>query len=153
MQGLGHIGFAPTHGVCPFPVDTAQTSACSDRELSKAGPGKCSPSTWSPELLGSGKGPTCRPNQVCAFVEYPSSLDLGNARNSGLEPSVSLEETHPLPPRKSSSWDQGGKMHHTWGDCVSSGELDLWLRPSRQMSTVQNPRESWLGTGSLLVVW
>ena len=31
----------------------------------------CSPSTWSPELLGLGKGTKRRPNQVCAFVEYP----------------------------------------------------------------------------------
>ena len=32
-----------------------------------------SPSTWSPELLGPGKGTKCSPNQVCAFVEYPST--------------------------------------------------------------------------------
>ena len=30
-----------------------------------------SPSTWSPELFGPGKGKKLRPNQVCAFVEYP----------------------------------------------------------------------------------
>ena len=30
-----------------------------------------SPSTWSPELLGPGKGTKHRPNQICAFVEYP----------------------------------------------------------------------------------
>ena len=28
------------------------------------------PSTWSLELLRPGKGPNCRPNQVCTFVEY-----------------------------------------------------------------------------------
>ena len=27
--------------------------------------------TWSPELLGPGKGTKRTPNQVCAFVEYP----------------------------------------------------------------------------------
>ena len=31
----------------------------------------CSPSPWSPELLRPGKGTKRRPNQVCAFVEYP----------------------------------------------------------------------------------
>ena len=31
----------------------------------------CSSSTWSPELLRPGKGTKRRPNQVCAFVEYP----------------------------------------------------------------------------------
>ena len=29
------------------------------------------PSTWSPELLGPGKGTKRRPNQVCTFVECP----------------------------------------------------------------------------------
>ena len=31
----------------------------------------CLPSTWSPELLGPGKGTKRRSNWVCAFVEYP----------------------------------------------------------------------------------
>ena len=30
---------------------------------------------------------------------------------------------------------------------------DLWLRPSWRMSTIQNPRKTWLATGSLLAVW
>ena len=30
-----------------------------------------SPSTWSPELLGPGKGTKRMPNRVCALVEYP----------------------------------------------------------------------------------
>ena len=28
-QGLGHTGFAPAHGVCAFPVYTAQALGCS----------------------------------------------------------------------------------------------------------------------------
>ena len=38
-QCLGHTGFAPAHGVCAFPVYTAQSPGCSAGELSKAGPG------------------------------------------------------------------------------------------------------------------
>ena len=38
-QFLGHTWFAPAHGVCAFPVYTAQAPDCSARELSKAGPG------------------------------------------------------------------------------------------------------------------
>ena len=38
-QCLVHTGFAPTHGVCAFPVYTAQAPGCSARELSKVGPG------------------------------------------------------------------------------------------------------------------
>ena len=30
-----------------------------------------SQSTWSPELLGPGKGTKHMPNQVCALVEFP----------------------------------------------------------------------------------
>ena len=29
------------------------------------------PTTWSPELLGPGKGKKHRPNRVCPFVDYP----------------------------------------------------------------------------------
>ena len=36
---LDHTGFAPAHGVCAFPVYTAQTPGCSAGELSKVGPG------------------------------------------------------------------------------------------------------------------
>ena len=38
--------------------------------------------------------------------------------------------------------------------CVSCREIDdLWLRPSWQMSTIQDPRKTLLATGSLLTVW
>ena len=30
---------------------------------------------------------------------------------------------------------------------------DLWLRPSWWMSTIQDPKKTWLATGSLLTVW
>ena len=41
LQFLGHIRFAPTHGVCAFPVYTAQAPGCSAGELPKVGPGLC----------------------------------------------------------------------------------------------------------------
>ena len=40
-QCLSHTGFAPTDGVCAFPVYTAQAPGCSAGELSKVGPGLC----------------------------------------------------------------------------------------------------------------
>ena len=40
-QSLGHSGFAPVHGMCAFPVYTAQAPGCSAGELSKAGLGLC----------------------------------------------------------------------------------------------------------------
>ena len=38
-QCLGRTGFAPAHGICAFPVYTAQAPGCSAGKLSKAGPG------------------------------------------------------------------------------------------------------------------
>ena len=38
-QCLSHTGFAPAHGLCAFPVYTAQSPGCSAGELPKAGPG------------------------------------------------------------------------------------------------------------------
>ena len=38
-QCLGHTGFAPTRGMCTFPIYTAQAPGCSTGELSKVGPG------------------------------------------------------------------------------------------------------------------
>ena len=39
LQCLGNIGFTPAHGVCAFPVYTAQVPGCSAGKLSRAGPG------------------------------------------------------------------------------------------------------------------
>ena len=39
LQCFSRTGFAPAHGVCAFPVYTAQALGCSAGELSEAGPG------------------------------------------------------------------------------------------------------------------
>ena len=53
-----------------------------------------SPSTWSPELLGPGKGTKHRPNQVCAsgVTKNLSDLDLGTAYNSGTDSQFLAEQ-------------------------------------------------------------
>ena len=38
LQCMDHTGFAPTHGVCDFPVYTARAPGCSAGKLSKMGP-------------------------------------------------------------------------------------------------------------------
>ena len=54
-------------------------AGCTPRKLSsrdrrgKKWERPCSPNTWSPERLRSGKGSKCRPNRVFAFEEYPST--------------------------------------------------------------------------------
>ena len=40
-QCMDHTGFAPAHGLCAFPVYSAQAPGGSAGELSKVGPGFC----------------------------------------------------------------------------------------------------------------
>ena len=58
--------------------------------------------------------------------------------------------TSPIPAIQFSGWHR--RAHLRCAMCLFWGP-DLWLRPSQQMSTVQNPKKSWLATGSLLAVW
>ena len=51
-----------------------------------------------------------------------------------------------------------GFLHAQWECCLKCvmcllWGADLWLPPSWQMSTIQDPRKTWLATGSLLAVW
>ena len=67
----------------------------------------CSPSTWSPELLGHWEGTKRWPNQVCASEEYLNlnGLDLGSAQNPGLASDSSWQSN--LEPK------QGRQEKHT----------------------------------------
>ena len=47
----------------------------------------------------------------------------------------------------------GAQPEHHLRCAVCLWGADLWLQPSWQMSAVQNPRKTWLATGSLLAVW
>ena len=51
-QCLGHTGFAPAHGMCPFPVYTAQALGCFARNCLRPALG-C---MHFPGLSGSGSG-------------------------------------------------------------------------------------------------
>ena len=58
--------------------------------------------------------------------------------------------TSPVPAAQFPGWQRVRRLRCAvrffWG-------AGLWLRPSWQMSTAQNPNKSWLATGSLLAVW
>ena len=74
-----------------------------------------SPNTWSPELLGPGKGTKCRPNWVCASEELPkylnlSGLDLGSAYNPG--PASDSSQQSNLEPKQCR---QGKHTRCEWG--------------------------------------
>ena len=58
--------------VCPLYTQKTEWLGWGRGEVSDLNWGQLRmPSTWSPELLEPGTGAKHRPNQVCAFVEYP----------------------------------------------------------------------------------
>ena len=146
----GHTGFAPTDGVCAFPVYTAQAPGCSAGELSKAGPGlRAHPRSKPLRFRFSGTPQRCRLGWACVLC--PSQVRaaqvtryLASALSSG---TVRLIAS-PVP----AAWFPGCTAVTLPQVCLFWA-ADLWLQPSRRMSTVQNPRKSWLEAGSLLVVW
>ena len=75
---LGHTGFAPSHGVCAFPVYTAQAPGCSAGELSKGGPELCALPRSKPlrfRFLGTPQ--RCRLNWACVLC--PSQVRVAQA--------------------------------------------------------------------------
>ena len=72
-QCLGHTGFAPTRGVCAFPVHTAQALGLLCQEPSKAGPGLHAPPRSKPlRFRHSGSPQRCRLSWACVLC--PSQL-------------------------------------------------------------------------------
>ena len=143
-QCLGHTGFAPTHGVCAFPVYTSQALGCSAGELSEVGPGlralpRSKPLTF--RFLGTPQRSRLRwacvlcPSQVQAAQETRCLVSAVSPRwGVGLI-------TCPIPAAGFSGCLQAHLLR--CAICLFWG-ADLWLRPSWQMSTVQNPKNSWL---------
>ena len=129
-QCLNHVGFAPAHGVCTFPVYTSQALGCSARELSEAGP-------WLHEL------PRSKPlrfrfsstPQRCrlGWVPFPVPISSGNQAlivSPGGECVLSPPHSQPL-----SFLGGSTRTHLRCAMCLFWG-ADLWLRPSQQMSTI-----------------
>ena len=148
-QCLGHTRFAPAHGVCAFPVYTAQAPGCSARELSKAGPGLYALSRSKP-LRFRFSGTLQRHRLSWACFLCPSRLSSSGDQVLGecTLPRWGSVSFHLPGPSRSVSW-----VHKEC--CLRCAlcllwEADLWLRASWWMSTIQDPRKTWLTTGSLL---
>ena len=134
-QCLGHSGFAPTHRACASPVYTAQASGCSAGELSKVGPGFCALPRSKP-LRFSFSGTLQRHRLTWGCVLHSSGDHFLGAHSHPQFKSA----TYPFPRPSSVFWVYNGQaLCLFW-------EADLWLRPSPWMSTVQNPKRSWLAT-------
>ena len=152
-QCLAHTGFAPAQGVYAFLVYTAQAPGCSAGELSKAGPGLCALPISKPlRFRFSGTPQRYRLGWACVLCPYEvrparvikclgSALSPGGAVRLITSPSQSLDF---LGAQQECSLRCAVCL--LWG-------VDLWMRPSWWMSTIQGPRKTWLATGSLLAVW
>ena len=149
---FGHTGFAPTHGMCAFPVYTAQAPGCSARELSGAGP-KWRALPRSTPLRFRFSGPPQRHRLSWACVLCPSLIRAAQATRclvSALSPGAMHLITSPVPVTHFLGAQRERQLRCEV--CLLWG-ADLCLRPSWQMSTIQDPRKTWLATGSLLTVW
>ena len=148
-QCLGHTGFAPVHSMCAFPVYTAQAPDCSQ--------GNCL--WWAlgcmhfPGLSRSGSGSrvlhkdtdSVRP----AFCALPRSEQLRD-QVLGERTLPRCGASYHLPcSSRLVSWVLSGV---SGVPCLFWG-ADLWLRNSWRMSTIQDPRKTWVATWSLLAVW
>ena len=131
----------PTHGVCAFPVDTARAPGCPAGELSKAGPGLRALPRAKPLRFGFSGTPHGR-KRGWACAECPSPSE--QLRGPGAWRALSLGAVLSPPLSQPSQVRCAACLF--WG-------TDLWLLPSRRMSSVQDPRKARLATGSLLAVW
>ena len=139
--------------LCAFPVYTTQVSGCSAGELSKAGPGLCA-LPRSKLLRFRILGIPQRHRLCWACVLCPSQVQAAQVTRCLASALFSGGQCILSPP-----WFQPfgflgvqWECHLRYAVCLLWG-ADLWLRPSWQMSTIKNPRKTWLATGSLLAVW
>ena len=153
LQCLGHTGFAPIHGVCAFPVYTAQAPGCSAGELSKAGLGfRALPRSQALGFRFSGTLQRHRLGWACILC--PSQVQAAQVSRclvSAHSPSGRCVLAPP-PSQLLSFLDVQWGHHFRCAMCLLWG-ANLCLQPSWQQSTIQDPRKTWLATGSLLAVW
>ena len=136
-QCMDHTGFAPAQGKCASWVSTAQVPGCSAGELSKVGPvfhalPRSNPLRCSGTLQGQTR-------LGMRFVSFPGPSSSGNQvfgeRTVPGGPCILI--TSPVP----AVWFPRGPARALSQPCVSWA-ADLRLRPSWQMSTIQDPRKN-----------
>ena len=144
LQRLCHTGFAPAHGVCVFPVYTVQALGCSAGNSLRQALG-C---MHFPGLSYSGSGSRVLHKGTDLvgplFCALPRSEQLRwpGAWRAQLPPVEGCVLSPPPFQLLSFLGVQPMRLLRCgvrlfWG-------ADLWLQPSQRMSTIQNPRKSWL---------
>ena len=109
-QCLGHTGLAPAHGMCAFPVYTAQAPGCSAGELSKAGPGlRALPRSKLLRFRFLGTPQRCRLCWACALCPFQvRAAQLTRCLASAVTPSWRLRLiTSPIPAARFSGCTTG----------------------------------------------
>ena len=140
LQCLGHTGFASAHGSCAFPIYTSQALGCSARELSEAGPGLGALPRSKPlrfRFSGSPqRGRLCWTCVLCPSQVRASQTTrcLVSAVSPGGECVLSPPWSQPL------GFLGGRGCAHLQCAIFLFWGADLWLRPSWQKSTIQNPK-------------
>ena len=153
LQCLSHTGFAPTHSVHAFLVYTAQAPSCSAGELSKVGPGLCAlPRSKLLRFRFLGTPQMHRLGWACVLC--PSQVREAQVTRCLVSTLSTDGQCILSPPLSQLLGFLGAQQEHRLrcAMCLLWG-ADLWVRPSRQMSTIQDPRKTWLATGSLLTFW
>ena len=143
-QCLGCTGFAHTQGVWAFMVYTSQVLGCSARELSESGCGlRALP---RPKLLRFRfSGTPQRYRLIWACVLCPSHVQAAQTTRCQGVQSPSGGGCILSPPLSQMLGFLGGCGCAPLKCAVCLfWETDLWLQPSRRISTVQNPKNSWL---------
>ena len=138
----------PTHGVCAFLVYTAQAPGCSAGELSKRGALVC---VHFPGLTHSVSGSRVLHKGTDsvgpAFCALPGSEQL---RRPGAwrAHTPQVGQWVLSPPMSQPLRFLGAQWEHCLrcALCLLWG-ADLWLHPSWWMSTIQDPKKTWLATG------
>ena len=122
-QCLSHTGFAPAHGVCAFPVYTAQAPGCSVGELSKAGPGlHALPRSMPLRFRFLGTPQRHRLGWVCVLcTSQVQAAQVTRYLASALSPVVWCISSPPLS-QPLGSWVHSGSIV-SGVLCVPSGEL------------------------------
>ena len=147
-EWFNHPGLAPSHGVCAFPVYTAQALGFSPGN-SLMWPLGCMHSL-SQNCSGSGSwvlhkgadlvGPAFCARPKSEQLRQPGAWRVQSPPVEGCDLSPSLSQ-------------QLGFLGVQWmrllrcAMCLFWG-ADLWLQPSQWMLTIQNPKKSWLSMKS-----
>ena len=142
LQCLGHPGFSPGHGVCAFPVCTAQAPGCSAGELSKAGPGLLALPRSKP-LRFRFSGTPQRHRLGWAWVLCPSQVWAAQATRYLARALPPGGQCILSPPRSQLHSFLGAQWEHRltaqWVPRVSSGELISGCNPPGGCQLSRNP--------------